>query len=154
MEIKIKLGKTYGKLINTTETLSDEQVVLKFESDYVLAHAIVRLFDGKNERKFECYDLADFVLPDEYKKAGELYIGVDLVAKGKVAKHFDVEPLVLKEVDSDLQFIPEIVEQNRKIFFLEQKVSEFQEQLGIKSAQIETLQLDVERLFEIVEQQP
>ena len=115
MEITIKLDNTHGRLINSTETLSDEQVILKFESAYVLAHAIVRLSDGKTEKKYDRYNLGDFVLPEEYKKAGVLYIAVDLIAKGVVAKHFEIEPLTFKEVDSDLQFIPLVVEQNRKI---------------------------------------
>ena len=152
MEIKIILGKNYGKLENPTETLADEQVILKFESEYVLAHAIVRLSDGKNEKKFDRYNLGDFVLPEEYKKAGVLYIGVDLIAKGEVKKHFDVEPLTFKEVDSELQFVPLIVEQNRKIAELTELVRAQGRLIDALTERIGIVEMQVQDIWEYEEQ--
>ena len=152
MEIKIILGKNYGKLENPTETLADEQVILKFESEYVLAHAIVRLSDGKNEKKYDRYNLGDFVLPEEYKKAGVLYIGVDLIAKGVVAKHFDVEPLTFKEVDSELQFVPLIVEQNRKIAELTELVRAQGRLIDALTERIGIVEMHVQDIWEYEEQ--
>ena len=122
MAITINLNRNYGKVVENTAFLVDEPIVLKFNSDYVLSHCIVHISDGRKAQKFERFNLEEFVLPDEYKKAGELFVAVDLVAKNQIAKHFDVEPIALKETDTELNFIPVLFEQNRKIALLHDAV--------------------------------
>lgn len=147
MEIKINLNRNYGKVVENTAFLIDEPIVLKFNSDYVLSHCIVHISDGRKAQKFEHYDLSDFVLPDEYKKAGELFVAVDLVAKGQVAKHFDVEPIVLKETDTELNFVPVLFEQNRKIAFLEQALKAQNEVIGGLEARLQLAEQKVNEIW-------
>lgn len=146
MAITINLNRNYGKVVENTAFLIDEPIVLKFNSDYALSHCIVHISDGRKAQKFERYDLSDFVLPDEYKKAGELFVAVDLIAKGKVAKHIDIEPLVLLETGTELNFIPVLFEQNRKIAVLQEMV---EQQSGLISALTQRVEIAEQKVNEV-----
>lgn len=122
MEIKIKLDRFIGKLEDKSFPVVDEQVELVFESDLVLSNCVVKYDDGKNVKKVQALDLSRLVLPEEFKKPGVLYIGVDIIAKNQVAKHYDVEPLLFIEVDGQLRFKSALDEYEKKLVKQDQRI--------------------------------
>lgn len=148
MEIKIKLDRFIGKLEDKSFPVVDEQVELVFESDLVLSNCVVKYDDGKNVKKVQALDLSRLVLPEEFKKPGVLYIGVDIIAKNQVAKHYDVEPLLFIEIDGELRFKSALDEINSKIAALFEAIKT---QNGINASTSDRLALVESQIREIWE---
>lgn len=151
MEIKIKLDRFIGKLEDKSFPVVDEQVELVFESDLVLSNCVVKYDDGKNVKKVQALDLSRLVLPEEFKKPGVLYIGVDIIAKNQVAKHYDVEPLLFIEVDGQLRFKSALDEYDRDIYALKTTVKLQQEAMQALEARLAVAEAEIQRIWEASE---
>lgn len=147
MEIKIRLDRFIGKLEDKSFPVVDEQVELVFESDLVLSNCVVKYDDGKNVKKVQALGLSRLVLPEEFKKPGVLYIGVDIIAKNQVAKHYDVEPLLFIEVDGELRFKSALDEYEKKLVKQDEQIVALREALAGLEARLQLAEQKVNEIW-------
>lgn len=151
MEIKINLNRFTGKIEADTIPVVDEEVVLVFSSEYVLANCVVKFDDGARTKRVQALNLDRLIVPREFVKEGTLHIGVDLIAKNQVAKHFDVEPLLFVEVDGELRFKKALAEYDRDIYALKTTVKLQQEVMQALEARLAVAEAEIQRIWEASE---
>lgn len=77
----------------------NEELCLEFESgNYLTDNLIINLKNGKLSEKYKVSK--NFQVPKEFLQGGELFVGVNLLVKGDVVKHWDCEPITIIETNA------------------------------------------------------
>lgn len=77
----------------------NEDLELEFSSScYVLTDLVICLKNGNRQGQHRIRD-GHLIVPMKYLLAGNLEIGINLMAQGEIAKHWDCVPVVIKELD-------------------------------------------------------
>ena len=107
MECKVTLGA--NKFVGIKERfMAGENTVLAFESsEYALDELHATITDGAFAKRHVLKN-AKFDISEYCKKAGVLEIKIDLIARGAVAKTWQLEPFVVRENGGGYELIPEI----------------------------------------------
>ena len=92
------------RLGNTEPFIVPENLILEFESAYRLDKLSIVAKQNDKTLKFVSYDkkvdLSEFT-----KQAGVIEICVSLICNGKVAKVWELEPLIVLEIDGEFQIM-------------------------------------------------
>lgn len=129
MEVKLLLATK--KLVRLPETLvAGQNIVIALESSIydlgMLGVAITngtrtetRVLEGENR-----IDISSFC-----DRACKIDIKVELIIKGRVAKEWRLEPIVVREIDGEFEPIPQIADFERRISRMEGVIVEFSDTL-------------------------
>ena len=103
--MKVKLNNAHIVRLGISEPfIVPENLVLEFESVYSLDKLCVEVRQNDKKEKFITYkkvvDISDFT-----KQAGNIEIFVSLICNGEVVKSWELEPIVVKEVDGDFKIL-------------------------------------------------
>lgn len=101
MELKYKLTGTYGKASENVIFKTDEPLIIKLESVYVLGNMIIAITDGKKTLTIRSKG-DTFEVPAELVKAGTLSFDISMYKGGQVIKTFACEPITIIEKDGKL----------------------------------------------------
>lgn len=118
MNINIRLGGAsfvyLGEVVSLPLAEGERVTVTFSSSDYRLGALVLLARCGDVEKKYktvgEPIDITELC-----SRAGAIEMSVGLVIKGKTAKTWAVETLVLKEAELSLVPIPELVEMRKSI---------------------------------------
>lgn len=107
---KIKLGTQNGLYDDRSLFILADNEKLELEINDIPrgVDCYVNLFNGNKKSKIKYKGL--FEVDDKLIFIGELKVSVDFVKEGNIFKHFDIEPLIIKQVESKYEAIPQIEE--------------------------------------------
>ena len=115
MKIKVTLGAASFAAHNEIITVPEEKVEIAFSSPiYPLDSLIITARKGAEIKQ---YRLTDGVvdITELCKSAGLVEMTAILEARGNAAKVWQIEPLVVKELDGGFAVIPELVAMRQEI---------------------------------------
>lgn len=126
MKIEIPLlGNPRIRLDTGIIPLPENNVSIVFTSNiYKLVTLVGKVITEYDTFSFKVTDNESIDISDLCKKAGTVTIIVSLVAHGEVLKTWNIEPIILKEIDHQIYATPEIDELKNKIARLEMAVQE------------------------------
>lgn len=119
------LGNPRIRLDTGIIPLPENNVSIVFTSNiYKLVTLVGKVISEEETISFKATADEKIDISEICKKAGTLTIIVSLVAHGEVLKTWNVEPIILKEVDHQIHATPELDELKNKISRLEMAVHE------------------------------
>ena len=126
MKIEIPLlGNPRIRLDTGTVILPENKISLVFTSNiYKLGTLVGKVISEETTISFKAAADEKIDISEICKKAGTVTIIVSLVAHGEVLKTWNVEPIILKEVDHQIHATPELDELKNKISRLELAIQE------------------------------
>lgn len=71
-----------------------------FVSDYALPELLIVARNGNKKEKIKTTD-GTYTVPASLLFAGAIEISVSLIARGEVVKRWNIEPILVKEIDGD-----------------------------------------------------
>lgn len=121
--IKLTLGN--GSLVRVSESVrAGEGTVIRFDStEYNISQLSVLLNDGISVKHFTVED-RQIDITEYCDKARVIEINVELLLKGKSAKKWQIEPIVIKEDGDTFEVIPEIAFMRQEIDTMRQIIKE------------------------------
>jgi len=142
MEKTIKLIKSFGTLDNNEPFIiaDNDKLTLTIESEF--GNSIFYANFENAEKKMKLKVNKTFDVPQEMLTSSVLNIVISIVANGKIAKKWNVEPIVIVDIDEGFEAHTQFQEILDKLKALEVFAKMFEE----KSQSIETLSQNVERL--------
>lgn len=98
---------------------------LEFVSEtYDLSNVIIGLKNGNTRAQYRLQGHL-LTVPEELLFAGQLQVGIDLVVRGELAKHWDLVPIVIKETEVGFEAFDEITELQNRLTDLEKIKDKF-----------------------------
>ena len=129
MEIKLSLEKDRIVRIQGV-TIAGEKNVITFESgDYSLDKLEVIASNGEKQKTYTVTNKA-IDITDLCHKACVIEFAIALIVKGKAVKTWDVEPLVVREVDGIFKMLPEITALREDVTLLKKIVIELNNKIN------------------------
>lgn len=123
MKKEITLSKKYGTYDNVSPFILADNEKLEIEITNLIPKGIdcyLTIFNGKQKKKFKYKGC--FEMPEELIFVGELLIQIDFLKASEIYEQFSVEPLLIKQIDSEYELIPQIAELKSDIQELREKV--------------------------------
>lgn len=119
----IKYNLSHTRTIRFFENIIalPESVKLVFESDSYVINVLLVTINGQQRKVLAGRELD---VSEFFKKAGKVEISVAAIEKGVVLKSWTAETILVKEIDTTYQAIPEVVELSAKIDTLSKAVAE------------------------------
>ena len=101
----MKTQLNYSRIVrlgNTEPFIVPENLILEFESAYRLDKLLVVAKQNDKTVKIVTYD-KKVDLSELTKQAGTIEVSISLICNGKVAKVWELEPLIVLEIDGNFQ---------------------------------------------------
>lgn len=115
MKIKVTLGAASFAAHNEIITVPEEKVEIAFSSPiYPLDSLIITARKGAAIKQYRLTD-GEVDITELCKSAGLIEMTAILEARGNAAKVWQIEPLVVKELDGGFAVIPELVAMRQDI---------------------------------------
>ena len=115
MKIKVTLGAASFAAHNEIVTVPEEKVEIAFSSPiYPLDNLIITARKGAEIKQYRLTDGA-VDITELCESAGLVEMTAILEARGNAAKVWQIEPLVIKELDGGFAVIPELVAMRQDI---------------------------------------
>lgn len=129
--MKIKLALERNKIVRIQGvTIAGEKNVITFESSaYNLDKLEVTVSNGEKQKRYTVKNKA-IDITDLCQKACVIEFTVALIGNGKVVKTWDVEPLVVREVDGTFNLLPEITALREDMALLKRIVIELNNKIN------------------------
>lgn len=150
MEITIKLAAAYGRRttklaaecgrLSTREPfiiVANEDLTLKFETTVKHDKIVVNISGNGARNAIKCTD-DKLVVPREYLAAGSLEIEVAAILNGTLIRSWNVEPILLKEIDTGFAGHAEFEEIKAELTMIKEQLNNFVS--AVNSAQEKTNQ--------------
>ena len=130
MEAKIVLDtRKYARLPETL--IAGQNVVIALESSiYELGLLGVAISNGSRCDTLVLEGDNTIDLSPYLDHACKIEIKVELIIKGHTVKQWQLEPIVVREVDTDFEIIPQIVDYERRLKRMEDIIIEFNQKLN------------------------
>ena len=121
MRKTIELTK-YARLIEREPFLLPDTLEIDFIScGYDLSNAFITLKNGENKNKYKLS--RPFIIPDKFLYSGDLYISIDTYSKGKLIKHWDCLPILIRETETGMQCFDFLFEIFDKMKEMEERIN-------------------------------
>lgn len=151
-KINIELIGSYGRLLEREPIfVSDDICKLNFCTGYQLANIIVEFKNGDKTITKHFSNLYELPIPQEVWHAGKLEVTVTVLSCGIAIKTFNIEPILLNEVNAGFEAYSELEAMKNLIAAQTEEISELRAEVKVLQENILDLQGNVCRLWEIAE---
>jgi hypothetical protein len=129
--MEIKLALEMDRIVRIPGvTVAGEKNVITFESSSYSLHKLeVVVSNGEKQKTYTVKNKA-IDITDLCHKACVIEFAISLIVKGKTVKTWDVEPLVVREVDGTFKLLPEIIALRENMARLEKVVIELNNKIN------------------------
>lgn len=108
----------YGKF-DTKQIFNNKRAVIDIEHDYRFFNLVaVVSYDNDYSRIIKIAD-NQLILPQDILKVGRLYLKIKVMTGNDVVKVIPCESILVKELNKDIELIPQVVECSEKVANLE-----------------------------------
>lgn len=115
--MKLKLNN-YGKF-DTKQIFNNKRAVIDIEHDYRFFSLVAVVSYGNNYSRIIKIADNQLILPQDLLKVGRLYIKIKVMSGNDVVKVIPCESILVKELNKDIELIPQVVECSEKVANLE-----------------------------------
>ena len=130
METKIVLDAR--RFVRIPDTLvAGQTMILSFESSiYELGMLGVSITNGVKKGTLVLEGDNKVDITEYLDRAGKVDITVELIAKGVVVKKWQLDSIVVREVEQDLEIVPMVVDFEKRLARMEDIIIEFNQKLN------------------------
>jgi hypothetical protein len=130
MDIKLKLDTK--KYVSLPEILvAGQKAVIAFESkEYEFGILCVIVDNGVMSETFVLENDYTIDITKFIDRGCKLDIAIEHIIKGRTVKRWRIEPIVVREIDPDIEPIPQIVDFERRLARMENIIIEFNQKLN------------------------
>lgn len=152
IKIDVELQRSNGRLLKREPVfISDDNFSLNLSTDYHLSDIIVVYANGTHIITKHHSNLNEIPVPKEMLKAGVLNVKVTLLALGVAVKSWNVEPIILKELDKGFEAYAEIEELKTQLCEKNQMIDNLLCRVKVIEENATYLQHQVAQLWELNE---
>ena len=116
--MKLTLFNNYGKF-NTKQIFNNEKAVINIEHDYRFFDLVAVVSYGNNYSRIIKITDNQLILPQDILKVGRLYLKIKIMRGNDVIKIIPCDSILIKELNGEIESIPQIEECVNKIMNLE-----------------------------------
>lgn len=152
IKIEAELQRSYGRLLKREPVfISDDNFALGLITDFHLADIIVVYDNGGQTVTKHHSNINEIPIPKEILKAGVLKIKVTLLTLGVAVKSWEIEPIVLKEIDKGFEAYAEVEALKEHTREHASLIAELSEKLRYLEAETADLKQQISQLWELHE---